>query len=370
MESPLFFGRGVERVAEFLPAADLSALRLLSSNAAASPLYALGKRALLSRVKVKKSQQRLLALRSCLFIGREAQDALLAAFENDRTQLVRAGAARLLARLAKALPVDDRATIFRRVDARYGKELRMVTCRTAIEESFVDVLPEAVLARDFPGLLLSDFALESLLKKREIEERKREAKERDAMDREELNSHGYMRWFDRHAREMMSCDLCPASHQVFGFGRCTKRTFFLREMFPECDSPGRTGPPCCLFPQYCRHVAESGGLLWQGIPSDGPAEPHRALYHWMRRQPNLSHKMPVTMICGGRICFAGVRRDSDTGTDSESESGRVARCKCCGARVPRELEARLCEQLKKIDRITPGILSFGWTCKNEIRVAP
>ena len=92
----LTFGRGIERVAEFLPAADVSALRLLSSNAAASPLYALGKRALLSRVKVKKSQQRLLALRSCLFIGREAQDALLAAFETDKTQLVRAGAARLL----------------------------------------------------------------------------------------------------------------------------------------------------------------------------------------------------------------------------------------------------------------------------------
>ena len=229
MESPLFFGRGIERVAEFLPAADMSALRLLSRNAAASPLYSLGKRALLSRVAAKKPQKRLVALRSCIqAIGREAQDALLAAFENDRTQLVRAGAARLLARLAKALPVDDRATLFRRVDARYGKELRMFTCRTAIEESFVDVLPEAVLARDFPGLLLSDFALESLLKKREIEERKREAKERYAMDREELISHGYMRWFDRHAREMMSCDLCPASHQVFGVGRCTKRTFSLR----------------------------------------------------------------------------------------------------------------------------------------------
>ena len=159
----LTFGRGVERVAEFLAAADVSALRLLSSNAAVSPLYSLGKRALLSRVAAKKPQKRLVALRSCIqAVGREAQDALLAAFENDRTQLVRAGAARLLGRLAKALPVDDRATIFRRVDARYGKELRMFTCRTAIEESFVDVFPEAVLARDFPGLLLSDFALGGL----------------------------------------------------------------------------------------------------------------------------------------------------------------------------------------------------------------
>ena len=333
MESPLFFGRGVERVAEFLPAADVSALRLLSNNAAASPLYALGKRALLSRVAAKKPQKRLVALRACLFIGREAQDALLAAFETDRTQLVRAGAARLLARLAKALPVDDRATLFRRVDARYGKELRMFTCRTAIEESFVDVFSEDVLWRDFPGLILSNVLLQSLRRKREIEERKREAKERDAMDREELISHGYMRWFDRHAREMMSCDLCPASHQVFGVGRCTKRPFYprnllLRVMFPECDSAGRTDPGYCLFPRYCRHVAESGGLLWQGIPSDGPAEPHRALYHWMCRQPNLSQRMPVTMTCDTYL-------DSDTGTDSESESGRVARCKCCGNPAPK-----------------------------------
>ena len=360
MESPLFFGRGVERVAEFLPAADVPALRLLSSNVAVSPLYALGKRALLSRVAAKKPQKRLVALRACLFIGREAQDALLAAFETDRTQLVRAGAARLLARLAKALPVDDRATIFRRVDARYGKELRMATCRTAIEESFVDVLPEAVLARDFPGLLLSDFALESLLKKREIEERKREAKERDAMDREELISHGYMRWFDRHAREMMSCDLCPASHQVFGVGRCTKRTFFLREMFPECDSTLSRTRACCLFPpksgcssfpQYCRHVAARGGLLWQGIPSDGPAEPHRALYHWMRRQPNLSHKVPVTIICDTR---------NGSESESESESGRVARCNRCGNPAP--------------DHIRADSGPFGWkarwTCKKEFRVAP
>ena len=321
----LTFGRGVERVAEFLPAADVPALRLLSSNAAVSPLYALGKRALLSRVAAKKPQKRLVALRACLFIGREAQDALLAAFETDRTQLVRAGAARLLARLAKALPVDDRATLFRRVDARYGKELRMFTCRTAIEESFVDVFSEAVLARDFPGLLLSDFALESLLKKREIEERKREAMERKAMDTEELNTLGYNGWFDRHAREMMSFGICPASHQVFG-GRCTKRTFLfeLRE----------------TFPQYCRHVAVSGGLLSQEMPPKGPDEPHRALYHWMRRQPDLSHKVPVTMAC-----------------DTTNGLG-VARCNCCGNPAPDP----------KPDYHPSG--PFGWTCKKEFRVVP
>lgn len=218
----LTFGRGIERVAEFLAAADMSALRLLSNDAAASPLYSLGKRALLSRVAEKKPQKRLVALRSCIqAIGREAQDALLAAFENDRTQLVRAGAARLLARLAKALPVDDRATLFRRVDARYGKELRMFTCRTAIEESFVDVFSEDVLWHDFPGLILSSVLLQSLRRKREDQERK-------ARYTEELNTLGYMRWFDRHAREMMSRGLCPASHQVFE-GRCTKGHWALHD---------------------------------------------------------------------------------------------------------------------------------------------
>ena len=329
MESPLFFGRGVERVAEFLPAADVTALRLLSSNAAVSPLYDLGKRALLSRVAAKKPQKRLVALRACLFIGREAQDALLAAFETDRTQLVRAGAARLLARLAKALPVDDRATLFRRVDARYGKELRMFTCRTAIEESFVDVFSEAVLARDFPGLLLSDFALESLLKKREIEERKREAMERKAMDTEELNTLGYNGWFDRHAREMKSFGICPASHQVFG-GRCTKRTSWCWD----------------TFPQYCRHVAVSGGLLSQEMPHEGPDEPHRALYHWMRRQPDLSRKVPVTMACDKMNSFG------------------FARCRCCGSPAPPEHHSNP-------DPHPSGPFgrpNFGWTCKKEFRV--
>ena len=163
---------GVERVGAFLGTADVRALRLLCCGGTASSVYSQKRAELLRSVTAKKPKERLAALRVCLrALAGDAKDALLVAFEADKTQVVRAGAARLLARLAKGLAVNERTTLFRAADARYTCELRMYDCRAAIEEGFGDVFSEDVLARDFHGLLLADVVLERASKVREARER-------------------------------------------------------------------------------------------------------------------------------------------------------------------------------------------------------
>lgn len=164
-ESMLFSGhRALYGLGDFL--SDARPLRVVVRAARTSILFERTIAALRSRTTgARKRQARLAALRALVrAVGHEATDRVLAVFERDSFQLVRAAAAHALARLAAdpALDFATRATLFRAAAVRYAAEDGMMTVRAAIEEAFCDLFPADVVRRDFAGLALSSSVLESL----------------------------------------------------------------------------------------------------------------------------------------------------------------------------------------------------------------